>query len=136
MVRNILRAAVAGALSLSVAAPLVAQQPTPLTRKLGVAPDLKMGKLPNGLTYYIKKNIEPLKRAELRLVVNAGSVLEDDDQLGYAHFVDRSLAQGYVPKELATDGAGGLEIEILGERRPAKIQAEPLFDPEGARMRG
>jgi dimethylglycine dehydrogenase len=55
---------------------------------------------------------------------------------GYAHYVDRSLAQGYVPKELAADGAGDFEIEILGERRGAKIQAEPLFDPEGARMRG
>ena len=54
---------------------------------------------------------------------------------GYAHFVERSLAQGYVPKELAADGAA-FEIEIIGERRPAAIQAEPLFDPEGARMRG
>jgi dimethylglycine dehydrogenase len=55
---------------------------------------------------------------------------------GYAHYVDRSLAQGYIPRELATDGAGGFEIEILGEKRPARLQAEPLFDPEGARMRG
>ena len=39
---------------------------------------------------------------------------------GYAHYVDRSLAQGYVPKELATDGAGGFEIEILGEQRTAR----------------
>jgi dimethylglycine dehydrogenase len=54
---------------------------------------------------------------------------------GYAHHVDRSLAQGYVPRELAANGSG-FEIEILGERRKAKIQAEPLFDPEGARMRG
>jgi dimethylglycine dehydrogenase len=54
---------------------------------------------------------------------------------GYAHFVDRSLAQGYIPKELTTNGTGSFEIEILGERRPARIQAEPLFDPEGARMR-
>ena len=55
---------------------------------------------------------------------------------GYAHYVDRSLAQGYIPKELAADGSGGFEIEIIGERRKATIQAEPLFDPEGARMRG
>ena len=54
---------------------------------------------------------------------------------GYAHHVDRSLAQGYISKKLAADGAAGFEIEILGERRGAKIQAEPLFDPEGARMR-
>jgi dimethylglycine dehydrogenase len=59
---------------------------------------------------------------------------------GYAHYVDRSLAQGYVPRELALNGPGsgdgGFEIEILGERRPARLQPEPLFDPEGARMRG
>ena len=59
---------------------------------------------------------------------------------GYAHYVDRSLAQGYIPRELAENGAkdncGGFEIEILGERRAATIQHEPLFDPEGARMRG
>jgi dimethylglycine dehydrogenase len=54
---------------------------------------------------------------------------------GYAHYVDRSLAQGYVPRELAANGAG-FEIEILGDRQPAKVQAEPLFDPEGSRMRG
>jgi len=54
---------------------------------------------------------------------------------GYAHHVDRSLAQGYVPRELAANGSG-FEIEILGERRAARIQPEPLFDPEGARMRG
>ena len=55
---------------------------------------------------------------------------------GYGHYVDRSLAQGYVPTALARDsGAGAFEIEILGERRKASILSEPLFDPEGARMR-
>jgi dimethylglycine dehydrogenase len=57
---------------------------------------------------------------------------------GYAHHVDASLAQGYIPAALANGGdgsGGGFEIEIIGDRRPAKIQHEPLFDPEGARMR-
>jgi dimethylglycine dehydrogenase len=55
---------------------------------------------------------------------------------GYGHCVDLSLAQGYVPKELATDGtAGAFEIEILGERRPATILFDPPFDPQGLRMR-
>ncbi|MBV9521714.1 MAG: aminomethyltransferase family protein, partial [Alphaproteobacteria bacterium] len=53
---------------------------------------------------------------------------------GYGHFVERSLAQGYVPKELAQDG-GAFEIEIIGERRKARISAAPLFDPEAKRMR-
>jgi dimethylglycine dehydrogenase len=56
---------------------------------------------------------------------------------GYAHYVDKSIAQGYVPKELASDTANGaFEIEIIGENRKATIIKEPLFDPEGKRMRG
>lgn len=56
---------------------------------------------------------------------------------GYAHFVGKSLAQGYVPAALANDESDGLfEIEILGHRRPARINVEPLFDPKGEKMRG
>ena len=55
---------------------------------------------------------------------------------GYAHFVGKSLAQGYVPAELAEDETEGLfEIEILGHRCPARINVEPLFDPNGEKMR-
>lgn len=55
---------------------------------------------------------------------------------GYAHFVERSMAQGYVPAELATDESDGrFEIEILGQRRPARINVYPPFDPSGERMR-
>jgi len=56
---------------------------------------------------------------------------------GYAHHVRQSLAQGYVPAALAEDENEGLfEIEILGKRRPARINVLPLFDPAGERMRG
>jgi dimethylglycine dehydrogenase len=56
---------------------------------------------------------------------------------GYAHYVEKSMAQGYVPKELAGDESEGLfEIEILGVRRKARINVEPPFDPKGERMRG
>ena len=56
---------------------------------------------------------------------------------GYAHHVKLSMAQGYVPAALAGEtGDGFFEIEILGHRRPARILAEPPFDPAGARMRG
>ena len=55
---------------------------------------------------------------------------------GFAHYVDKSMAQGYVPKDLAEDtAAGAFEIEIIGERRKATIITEPPFDPEGKRMR-
>lgn len=55
---------------------------------------------------------------------------------GYGHHVKASLGQGYVPAELAErDEEGLFEIEILGVRRSARINIEPLFDPTGARMR-
>ncbi len=54
---------------------------------------------------------------------------------GYAHHVQRSVALGYVPTELAAAGTEGFEIEIIGRRRPARLQPEPLFDPAGQRMR-
>ncbi len=55
---------------------------------------------------------------------------------GYAHYVGKSMAQGYVPAELADDESAGLfEIEILGQRRPARINIEPPFDPSGEKMR-
>ena len=67
---------------------------------------------------------------------HAGKVIGWVTSGGYGHYVDRSLAQGYVPRELATDQtARAFEIEILGERRTATIIGEPLFDPSGARMR-
>ncbi len=53
---------------------------------------------------------------------------------GYGHGVGQSLAQGYIPSELVRPGLA-LEIEILGERRPARLQDAPPFDPEGLRMR-
>ena len=56
-----------------------------LSQPIPVDPNVKIGKLSNGLTYYIRKNQEPKNRAELRLVVNAGSILESDKQVGLAH---------------------------------------------------
>ncbi len=54
---------------------------------------------------------------------------------GYAHYVKLSMAQGYIPAELANGGGTSFEIEILGKRCPAKILADPPFDPTGERMR-
>ncbi|MBL0933740.1 MAG: GcvT family protein [Rhizobiaceae bacterium] len=56
---------------------------------------------------------------------------------GYAHFVEKSMAQGYVPAALSDDASDGMfEIEILGHRRPARIAVEPPLDPSGEKMRG
>ena len=55
---------------------------------------------------------------------------------GYAHWVQASMAQGYLPRELAERAEEGLfAVEIMGERRPARIALEPPFDPGGERMR-
>ena len=48
----------------------------------------------NGLRYYIRANKKPEKRAELRLVVKAGSILEEDDRQGLAHFVEHMAFNG------------------------------------------
>ena len=94
-------------LSLLLSATLVLAQPAPkakltapkstslnLNSFIPLDPDVKVGKLPNGLTYYIRKNTEPKNRAELRLVIRAGSVLETDNQQGLAHFMEHMEFNG------------------------------------------
>src|SRR5687768_4877529 len=58
-----------------------------LTQMMPVDPEVVVGTLPNGLRYYVRPNARPARRVELRLVVKAGSVLEDPDQQGLAHFL-------------------------------------------------
>ncbi|MDM8165560.1 FAD-dependent oxidoreductase [Roseovarius sp.] len=53
---------------------------------------------------------------------------------GYSHHAEKSVALALIPRALATEGLGA-EIEILGEKRPARLITEPLFDPEGERFR-
>jgi zinc protease len=59
-----------------------------------VDPEVLVGALPNGLRFYVRPNGKPARQAELRLVVKAGSVLEDDDQRGLAHFVEHMQFEG------------------------------------------
>jgi len=66
----------------------------PLSADMPVDPEVVVGGLPNGLRFYIRPNPRPPREAELRLVVKAGSVLEDDDQRGLAHFVEHMQFQG------------------------------------------
>ena len=55
---------------------------------------VKQGKLDNGVTYFIRENGEPKNRIQLRLVVKAGSCMEDEDQKGIAHFVEHMCYNG------------------------------------------
>ncbi len=66
----------------------------PLDQKIPIDPKVTAGQFSNGLRYYIRENKRPENRAELRLVVNVGSVLEDDDQLGLAHFLEHMAFNG------------------------------------------
>ncbi len=62
--------------------------------KLPTDPDIVKGKLANGLTYYIRPNQKPEKKVELRLMVKAGAILENDDQQGLAHFMEHMNFNG------------------------------------------
>lgn len=65
-----------------------------LNQKIPNDPNVKIGKLDNGLTYYIRKNTKPEKKVDLRLVLNAGSILENDSQVGLAHFLEHMVFNG------------------------------------------
>ena len=63
-------------------------------QQIPLNPNVKYGKLQNGLTYYIEENSKPENKVELRLAVNVGSIVEDDDQLGLAHFMEHMNFNG------------------------------------------
>ena len=65
-----------------------------LNQKIPNDPDVRIGKLENGLTYYIRKNAKPEKKVDLRMVLNAGSILETDKQVGLAHFMEHMVFNG------------------------------------------
>ena len=102
-----------------------AQAQTPADSVLPIDPAVTVGTLPNGLRYYIRVNHRPAKRAELRLVVNAGSVLEDDDQRGLAHFAEHMAFNGttHFKKQELVD-----YIESIGMRFGADLNAGTSFD--------
>ncbi len=86
---------------------------------------IRTGKLDNGLTYFIRKNGQPEKRAELRLAVNAGAILEDDDQRGLAHFLEHMAFNGTrdLPKHELVD-----YLQRIGMRFGADLNAFTAFD--------
>lgn len=65
-----------------------------LNDRIPMDPKVKTGKLPNGLTYYIRQNKKPEQKVELRLVLNAGAINEDDDQQGLAHMAEHMAFNG------------------------------------------
>lgn len=100
-------------------------QSAALSQQMPVDPQIKIGKFANGLSYYIRANKKPEKRAELRLVIKAGSILEDDDQQGLAHFVEHMAFNGTknFPKQDLVQF-----IESIGMRFGADLNAYTSFD--------
>ena len=96
-----------------------------LTAALPVDPAVRIGTLPNGIRYYIRRNAKPEQRAELRLVVNAGSILEDDDQRGLAHFIEHMAFNG--TKSFAKNDIVKY-LESIGVRFGADLNAYTSFD--------
>ncbi|HTB23717.1 MAG TPA: insulinase family protein [Puia sp.] len=94
-------------------------QPLPLD------PAIRMGKLPNGFTYYIRRNTEPAKRVQLYLVNKVGSVLEAEDQRGLAHFMEHMSFNGttHYPKNDLVH-----YLQMSGVRFGADLNAYTSFD--------
>ena len=82
-----------GLLTIFMAMGAFAQMPD-LNSKIPFDPKTDKGVLKNGLTYYVRANHTPKNRAELMLVVSAGSILEDNDQQGLAHFCEHMSFNG------------------------------------------
>lgn len=102
--------------------PVFAQQ---LTDPLPISPSITTGTLPNGLRYYIKKNSKPEKKMELRLAVNAGSILEEDNQQGLAHFTEHMGFNGtknFKKNELVSF------LQSIGVQFGAHLNAYTSFD--------
>ena len=103
--------------ALAAALPAVALD---LDAKVPVGPQVKVGKLPNGLTYYIQRNGKPEQRLELRLVVKAGSILEEEDQQGLAHMIEHLAFNGsthFKKQELVS------YLESIGVKSGADLNA-------------
>src|SRR2546423_7206057 len=109
-------------LLLIAALPVYAQD---LSTLLPTDPKVVKGKLPNGLTYYIRSNKKPENKVELRLVVKAGSILETPDQLGLAHFMEHMNFNGlqhFEKNELVS------YLQSIGVEFGADLNAYTSFD--------
>jgi len=96
-----------------------------LKAKIPNDPDVVTGKLANGLTYYIRNNHKPENKVELRLVVKVGSILENNDQQGLAHFMEHMEFNGlkhFEKNELVN------YLQTIGVKFGADLNANTGFD--------
>ena len=85
-----------------------------LDQKLSLNEEIIYGKLDNNFTYYIKKNVKPKKKATIHLILKAGSLMEDDDQLGLAHLIEHMVFNGTksYPKNKINDYLNSIGLQI------------------------
>lgn len=96
-----------------------------LDEELPFNPKVTKGKLENGLIYYVMENKKPEKRLELRLAIKAGSILEENDQKGLAHFVEHMCFNG--TKNFPKNDLVGY-LESIGMRFGPDLNAYTSFD--------
>lgn len=112
--------------STAIAQKDVKEQSKPVdATEIPVNPDVLTGKLDNGLTYYIQNNGKPEDKVELRLVVNAGSILENENQVGLAHFMEHMNFNGtknFHKNELVD------YLQSIGVKFGADLNAYTSFD--------
>ena len=96
-----------------------------LEKELPFDASITAGTLDNGLRYFIKQNGKPEQRAELRLAVNAGSILENEDQRGLAHLLEHMAFNGteHFPKLDLVN-----YLESIGMRFGPDLNAYTSFD--------
>ncbi len=102
-----------------------AQQTLNLDEQIPIDQRVIHGKLDNGMSYYVRANKKPEQRASLRLVVNAGSILEDENQQGLAHFVEHMGFNGtknFKKHELID------YLESIGMKFGPEVNAYTSFD--------
>lgn len=92
---------------------------------LPIDPKVRYGKLPNGLTYYIRHNAQPKERADFYIAQNVGSILEEENQRGLAHFLEHMAFDG--TKNFPGHGMDDF-IESVGMRGGENFNAYTSFD--------
>jgi zinc protease len=100
-------------------------QPLTLQDRIPFDAAVRTGTLPNGLKFFIRQNARPEKRLSLRLAVKAGSLFEEDDQQGLAHFLEHMAFNGsahFKPGELVS------YFESTGARLGPHVNAYTSFD--------
>jgi len=124
--KNLLRTALFALMALAMLPSVAyAQGQNPMTQPLPVDPDVRIGHLPNGLTYYIRHNEYPKGQADFYIAQKVGSALEEENQRGLAHFLEHMCFNGTTnfPDNLLRDW-----LESIGVKFGQNLNAYTSID--------